>query len=162
MSKHQENFTECIDVIQKIESIKRDPEYFIYEFFQDLKLQVDLRREILKEQIDDYSDQLIENIVGTQAEHTRLVDRVGDNSEELKTVQIELNEKFLQVSSIVEESEESYSDVLDSLNRLKLKLKDILRKYESSLIGNHDHGLVFEQIGVAKVFGVFESTPMVF
>ena len=52
--------------IEKIENLEKDPEYFIFEYFEELKRQVDLRREILKLKLDECSDEIIQSIECTK------------------------------------------------------------------------------------------------
>jgi hypothetical protein len=41
------------DNVAKIEALENDPEYYIYEYFEEVKRQVDLRREEIKSRVDD-------------------------------------------------------------------------------------------------------------
>jgi hypothetical protein len=52
--------------VLKIEQIETNPESYIYDYFEDIKNQVDLRREDLKFKIDTYSDDIIKSIETTQ------------------------------------------------------------------------------------------------
>ena len=52
--------------IQKIEILEKDPENYVFEYFEELKRQVDLRREELKLRLDECSDQIIESIESTK------------------------------------------------------------------------------------------------
>ena len=45
--------------IQMIENLEKNPENLIYEYFEELKRQVDLRRETLKLELDNCSDEII-------------------------------------------------------------------------------------------------------
>jgi hypothetical protein len=45
--------------IQMIENLDKDPENFIFEYFEELKRKVDLRRETLKLELDNCSDEII-------------------------------------------------------------------------------------------------------
>jgi len=48
--------------LKEIEEIRKDPENYISEYFGELTRQVDLRREIVIEDIHKYSDELIQKI----------------------------------------------------------------------------------------------------
>jgi hypothetical protein len=59
-------FEECKAVIKKghesvaeIETLKKNSEGYIYDYFEEIKRQVDIRREDLKMKIDKYSDEVI-------------------------------------------------------------------------------------------------------
>ena len=48
--------------VEKIENLEKDPEYYIFEYFEELKRKVDLRREDLKLKLDNCSDEIIKSI----------------------------------------------------------------------------------------------------
>jgi hypothetical protein len=52
--------------IEKIENFEKDPEYFIFEYFEELNREVDLRREISKLKLDECSDEIIQSIECTK------------------------------------------------------------------------------------------------
>jgi len=39
---------ETLNTVKKIESVQKDPQNYVYEYFEEIKRQVDLRREDLK------------------------------------------------------------------------------------------------------------------
>ena len=47
--------------LKMIEEFETNAEVYIYEYFEDIKIQVDLRREVLKQKIDDHSDEIIKS-----------------------------------------------------------------------------------------------------
>ena len=52
--------------VEKIESLRKNSESYIYEYFEDLNRQFDIRKEDLKEKIDKYYDKLIQSIEANQ------------------------------------------------------------------------------------------------
>ncbi len=52
--------------IEEIETLEKDPENYIFDYFEELKRQVDLRREILKLKLDECSDEIIQSIECTK------------------------------------------------------------------------------------------------
>ena len=52
--------------ISKLEALETDPDYFIYEYFQEIKRNVDWRREELKLRIDICSEEIIQSIESTK------------------------------------------------------------------------------------------------
>ena len=46
--------------------LEKEPENYIFEYFEDLKRQVDLRREELKLKLDNCSDEIIQSIERTK------------------------------------------------------------------------------------------------
>ena len=62
-------FHECTKEIEeakekmvKVELLEQNAENYIYEYFEDIKRQVDIRREDLKFKIDNYSDETIKSL----------------------------------------------------------------------------------------------------
>ena len=49
-------------LIYNLQSLKKSPKFFIFEYFENIKADVDLRRERLKQEIDQCSDAVIEEI----------------------------------------------------------------------------------------------------
>ena len=61
---YEECITEINDAkinIQKIEILEKDPENYIFEYIEEFKRQVDLRREELKLKLDNCSDEIIKS-----------------------------------------------------------------------------------------------------
>ena len=53
---------EATDNITTLEALWKDPESYIYDYFGEIKRQVDLRREELKPKVYSYSDETIQYI----------------------------------------------------------------------------------------------------
>lgn len=84
-------FDECKNEIEsanksvaQINKIEQDPEGYIYNYFEDFKRQIDLRREVLKEEIDVYSDKLIQSINKTQTYYIKLSREENDVKTKIK------------------------------------------------------------------------------
>ena len=72
-------FDECKTVINKardrvaeIETLEKNSEGYIYEYFEDIKRKVDIRREDLKIKIDKYSDEVIQSIESIQLNYIKI------------------------------------------------------------------------------------------
>ncbi len=126
--------------IQTIESIRRDPAYFIYEYFAELVRQVDLRREVLKVQIDAYSSELIETIESMRDRYSAA--QVTDILPELDSARQSLNQDANQQNNLEE---------------LQLRLNYLLDSYRNSLVGFKIHKLKIEDISSELLFGMVES-----
>lgn len=68
----KKDIEEANENVAKIEEIDKDSENFIYNYFEDIKRKVDIRREVLKVEIDKYSDELIQSINETKADYFKL------------------------------------------------------------------------------------------
>lgn len=55
--------------LSEIDQMSNDPELFVYEYFENIKRLVDLRREELKFKIDEYSDEIVVEISRTQSSY---------------------------------------------------------------------------------------------
>ena len=91
-------FDECKTVINKaheraseIETLEKNSEVYIYEYFEDIKREFKIRREDLKMKIDKYSDEVIQSIEGTQANFIKISKQVNQISTEIKQSEKELD-----------------------------------------------------------------------
>ena len=50
------------DNVAQIEALEKDPETYIYEYFEEIKRQVDLRKEDIKSRVDSFSGEMIRSI----------------------------------------------------------------------------------------------------
>ena len=81
-------FDECMkeiddakENVDKIEFLEKNAENYIYDYFEDVKRQVDIRREDLKFKIDKYSDELIKSV---ELNQTNLI-KLSKESNQLTT-----------------------------------------------------------------------------
>ena len=83
---------EAQENVTKIESLERNAESYIYEYFEDIKRKVDLRREDLKMKIDTCSDELIKSIESNQLNCFKLSKEVDLLTSDIEKFKQELNE----------------------------------------------------------------------
>ncbi len=62
----QNELEEAKENMLKFQQLRGNAEMFMYNYFGDIKRQVDLQREVLKFRIDDYSDKIIESLENKQ------------------------------------------------------------------------------------------------
>ena len=85
--------------LEKISDFIKDPKNFIYETISSLKRNVDLRREKLKEKIDEISHEMIQKLDNFQNEcyenivNTKLEEKTSDMLKEIKTSLDEWNKQ---------------------------------------------------------------------
>ena len=72
-------------LFHELKSLEENPEGFIYEYFENIKRDVDLRRERLKQEIDQCSDTIIEEIEKIKSECMK-------TSKEMDEEPMEINE----------------------------------------------------------------------
>lgn len=59
--------------LANIETLQKNAENFIYDYFEDIKKKIDLRREELKVKIDEVSDEMIKSV-----ENNKLIKESSD------------------------------------------------------------------------------------
>ena len=97
----------------KIDFFQKNAETYINEYFQNVIIDVDLRREILKDEIDNYSDKLIESLKKKQKDCINLSKESNELKEKIENSKIELDELILKINDI----------------EYKLKVKNIAEKF---------------------------------
>ena len=80
----KESIDKAKDFVNKIELVTKDPENFIYEHFEQIKQKVDMRREKLKLQIDDYSNDIICKIDHTQQDCIKMAKEINKNTRDIE------------------------------------------------------------------------------
>jgi len=159
-------YDECkkvIEVAQKdvseIESIEKDPDNYIYEYFEDIKRKIDLRREDLKESIDKYSDETIESINNAQSNCQKLAKEVNKLCKDFKDSKKKLN-KLIRKFETFKISKQKFEDLKTKVAYLKSKLNDMLTEFKSSLINNKEYTFQFEDVPISNVSGKFEEVHL--
>ena len=76
----------------QIEALEKNSESYIYEYFSNTKRKVDIRRESLKAEIDDYSDGLIKSLDTAQTEFIKLSKEENELSTNIKAFKKQLDE----------------------------------------------------------------------
>ena len=74
------------EAINEIEKMKNDSDNYIYNYFQEIINQVDLRRENLKLVIDNYSEEMITNIKKVQTDCRSIDKKTNKISKNLNTI----------------------------------------------------------------------------
>ena len=112
-----------------------------------------MRREKLKLQIDDYSNDTICKIDQTKQDCIKLAKEINKNTRDIENYKTDLNtliQKF-------ELNDENYDEILSKANISLPKFEDILDVYKFSLLNNSDHEFMFEDMTMEDVFGSFIS-----
>ena len=146
---------EAKENVTKIESLERNAESYIYEYFEDIKRKVDLRREDLKMKIDTCSDELIKSIESNQLNCIKLskeVDRLTSDIEKFKQELNELVDRF----DTFEINDAKFTDIKQSVTVLNDSFTKILEEYNDSLIGNKEYTFKFKDIEIEDIFGRLE------
>jgi len=144
--------------LKEIESIRKDPENFITEYFGELSRQVDLRRETLIEDIHKYSDELIQKIeklkqdcVAKSNEETKITDVLDTTKAKIN----DLNSMFnsLEIDDI------KLEEIMSQKKSKEIKdlVRPALNQYMFELQGKKYYKLVTNEIKLEDVFGSLGS-----
>ena len=125
------------DNVAKIEALENDPEYYIYEYFEEVKRQVDLRREEIKSRVDDC---------------VRLVKegkRLEINVQKQKKVLDELLERFDRFDI----DELKFDEIKQSVALFNKSLASKINEYKCSVVGNKVYSFETKDIDIENNFG---------
>jgi hypothetical protein len=128
------------NLMWKLEALKKDPEGFLYGYFAKVIRDVDLRRETLIRDINNYSDQMIDQIEKTKKKCMELSTQIEDISTLLESYAGELKKL-----------KESFN-TLDA-DKLGGMMEESIRQCKYSLLQKKYFSCQFEEINVEKIFG---------
>jgi len=155
-------------LLYQLEALKNSPEGFIYDYFEKVKRDVDLRRENLKQEVDRCSDQMIEQIEMTKFECMKLNKQVHGIETEIDNLSRELNQfrnKFttLQANAAAYNKLETYWDsqkLQRKLDLLGFTFAKRFRGYKNSILRNKVYSFEFSDINVETDFGKIEQNEI--
>jgi hypothetical protein len=128
------------NLMWKLDALKKVPEGFIFDYFAKVKNGVDLRRETLIRDINNYSDQMIDQIEKTKKECMELSTQIEDISTLLDSYAVELNKL------------ENNFTTFDA-DKLEGMMEESIRQCEYSLLEKKYFSWQFEEINVEEIFG---------
>ena len=140
------------NLANKIDIFKKSAEsYKIFIHFQNVIRDVDLRREMLKHQIDNYSDELIESLKQKQKDCFKDTSKLTENIEKSKIKLDELIKKTNGYRTQIKDFDEKFLE-------LKEEFEANLAKYKNILTENH-LSFNFHEITIQDLFGVLGVRP---
>ena len=152
-------FDECMKEIEdakenvvKIGLLEKNAENYIYDYFEDIKRQVDIRREDLKFKIDKYSDEIIKSVEMNQMNHIKLSKEINEIRTNIELSKEELNKSMLQFDNL-EFNDKKFEDIKSSVAVVNQKFNKILGEYQDSLIDNKKYSFEFKELPIEDVFG---------
>ena len=158
--KCKKEINKLLNDAEKIFCIQKDPALFIYEYFEDLKRQTDLRREQLKLQIDTYSDEMITEINGIQDNCCKMSNEINEINMQIDCLKAELDALVARFDSF-EFDDEKYENILIETVALKPKIDDYLENYKNSLTGNKKYCFKFNNSDdLRKIYGSIMAFPV--
>ena len=133
-------FNDCKNEIKKaeeqiatIEPLEKNSELYIYEYFEDIKRQVDLRREKLKLEIDKSSDNLIGSIETTQRSLINF-SKSKPASANIEKVKDDMNELIKQLDTL-EFNDDKLKNIKKSFFDINLEFQRTIDNFNISLLG---------------------------
>ena len=164
-------FEDCKQVINdakvyvsKIEALEKDPEFYIYEYFEEIKRKVDLRREDIKLKVDNCSDEMIRSIENSKEKCVRLAKeakRLEIDIQKQKKVLDELLERFDRF----EFNDKKFEDIKNSVVLLNKDLNRKLEVYKISILDSKTYAFessaIYGEDEIGNIFGSFEINDYV-
>lgn len=149
--KCQKAIVDLQDSADKLLTIQNDPSNYIYEYFEELKRQTDIRREDLKLQIDTYSDEIIRNIDDAQEACNKMSKEENEITNLIDTLNGNMNDLLKRFDSF-EFNDEKYDTILGEAVGLKPQMENCAENYKNNLIGNKVYSFKFDSGIVPKDF----------
>jgi len=140
------------ETVLKVEELKKNEEMYIYNFFEDIKRQVDIRREDLKFKIDNYSDEIIKSVELNQTNCIKLskeVNQITENIEKSKKEFDMLTSRF----DTLEFNDKNFEDFKASIEVVNQKFQKMLNGYKNFLVGNKKYTFEFNELPIEEIFG---------
>jgi hypothetical protein len=152
-------FNECMKEIEdakenvvKIGLLEKNAENYIYDYFEDVKRQVDIRREDLKFKIDKYSDEIIKSVELDQKNLIKLSKEANQLTTNIEKSRKDLNELIAQFD-ILEFNDKKFEDIKASVAVINKEFNKILVVHKDSLIGNKKYTFEFKELPIEDIFG---------
>ena len=150
-SDYKFSIEDAKNLVNKIDFIEKNAESYKVEYFQNVIRDVDLRREMLKDQIDNYSDELIESLKQKQKDCFKDTSKLTENIEKSKIKLDELIKKTNGYRTQIKDFDEKFLE-------LKEEFEANLAKYKNILTENH-LSFNFHEITIQDLFGVLGVRP---
>ena len=144
-----------------IEQLKKDPESYLYEYFEDIKRQVDIRREDLKFKIDTYSDEIIKSIDNTRVNLVKLSKKVNFMNTNLEKSERELNMLMEQFDTL-KFSDKKFEEIRSKATVLNKEFCNIITEYQDSLVENKNYSFEFKELQIEDIFGCLIDYSVIF
>lgn len=141
--------------VENIELLQRNSESYIYEYFEEIKRQIDLRREDLKAKIDTCSDKIIRDVDNAKMNCIRLAKKINISS--LQADKSQVTQLFERLNKFGIDHQTFY-DVQQEIARLNKKFTKIIDEFNDDLIGNRKYSFDFKDLPFEDIFGCFRIT----
>lgn len=158
--KCQKEINKILNDAEKLFCIQKDPANYIYEYFEELKTQTDLRREQLKLEIDTFSDELITEINCIQDNCCKMTNDMKEINKVIDGLKAELDALVARFDSF-EFDDEKYDSILTETVALKPKIDDYTEDFKNFLTGNKKYIFRYNShIDLKKFYGSIIAFPV--
>ena len=147
--KHIEN---AGAIICQMELLMNSPESYLYDYFEEIIRQVDLRRENLKQEVDECSDLIIEEVKNTRTECMKISAGIQKISQDIETSSQALNRLKAEFDTL-HIKEAKLNAVKRELVDLECKLDERLIKSQERVRGQLEYSFDYCEAGIKNVFG---------
>jgi len=140
---------------KEIETIQKDPENYIHEYFAELTRQVDLRRETLIEEIHKYSDELIQKIEKLRQDCVVKSKEATRITQDLATIKVKLNELNSMFNSL-EIDDIKLEEIMSKKKSKELNelMGPVSEQYKFELHGKKYYKFLTNEIKLENIFGL--------
>jgi hypothetical protein len=151
-----------LESIKYIESLHRNPDSYVYAYFEDIKKKVDLRRQVLKSSIDEYSEELLQTVEAAQYECMARINSVNSKKSEEMAVKIaehkkELSDHIKQFDTL-EINDKKFESIKQSVASHNENIRRIISDYKRSVIDNKEISFQIKSAkSVKSIFGSLKT-----
>jgi len=124
--------------------LEKNSEGYIYEYFEDIKRQVDIRRVDLKMKIDKYSDGVIQSIESIQKNYIKISKQVNQISTNIEQSKKELD-SYVKIFDTFYIDEKKFEAIKQGVVDVNGKFDEIILYYNKALIGIKKYSFRFDK-----------------
>ncbi len=124
----------------RLESLRNNPDQYVYDYFEELKRQVDLRRETFKQEIDVCSDQIIRELENKKSELMKL-------NRTIELITKDIGALFIELKQLEDDFESRFRelDYMKSCCSVETTLEQMLEKCQDSVLQNKKYSFEFDK-----------------
>ena len=142
-----------------IEHLESNAESYIYDYYEDIKRQVYLRSEDLKQRIDDYSDDMIKSLEINQTMCIKVSKEVNQIADDIEKSKNELNDLMILFDSLVF-NDKKFEEIKTRAAVVKEEFYKMLGQYQDSLVGDKKYTFQFIDLSTEDIFGRLSDYPL--
>ncbi len=133
--------------MRKLGQLEKKAENFIFDYFKNIQITVDLRRNDLKYKIDTYSDGIIKHIETLQTNFIKMSKEINQMTASIEKSKEELDKLEAQFN------DNSLQDAKARAVVLNKEFHKIIADYQGSLIGNKEYRFEFKELSIEEICG---------